>query len=95
MVDTQGLVLKVLVSAAQVHDTVGARAVLTSCRQQFPQLNIIWADQSYRGPLEEWVHEQHQCHLEIVYRSNRKQRHEQVWTIARQRAQQGASVPEM
>lgn len=100
LVDTQGLVLKVVITPAQVHDTVGARELLSRCGQQFPRLGIIWADQAYRGPLEEWVAEHHKqlrqkCRLEIVVRSNAKQRREQVLSTVRKRQSEGASTVEM
>ena len=87
--------LKVQLTPANVHDTVGAKAVLASCREQFPKLRTVWADQAYRGPLGDWVQEQHQCRLEIVYHSSPQQRREQVWATARERQQQGASLAEM
>jgi putative transposase len=94
-VDTQGLVLKVQLTSAQVHDTVGAQSLIASCRSQLPRLGIIWADQAYRGPLVEWMQEQHRLRLEIVYRTTPEQRKEQVWEIARQRQREGASVIEI
>jgi putative transposase len=94
-VDTQGLILKVQLTSAQVADSVGAKSLLDSCRQQFPRLGIIWADQSYRGPLVEWMQEQHRLRLEIVYRTSPEQRKAQVWETARKRQRAGASVIEM
>ena len=91
LVDTQGLIFKVQLSPAQVHDSAGAKALLASCRPQVPRLRIIWADQAYRGLLGEGMQEQ-QCRLEIVYRSSQKQLREQVWATACQRQQAGADL---
>jgi putative transposase len=78
-----------------MHDTVGAKELLLSCREQFPHLRIIWADQAYRGPLEDWMQQHLHSHLEIVYRRTPEQMREHVWQTARQRQRQGASVVEM
>ena len=93
--DTQGLVLKVKLLPAHLHDTLGAQAVLTTSQGQLPRLKMIWADQAYRGPLLEWVQAHYGYHLEIVRRTNRKQLHEQAWATARQRQQAGATMSEL
>ena len=51
MVDTQGLPLAVLVQAASVQDPVGAAPVLAEARANAPQLQLLWADARYQGPL--------------------------------------------
>ena len=51
MVDTQGLPLAVLVQAASVQDPVGAAPVLTEAKANAPQLQRLWADARYQGPL--------------------------------------------
>jgi len=48
-VDTQGLPLAVLVQAASVQDPVGAAPVLAKARA--PNLQLLWADARYQGPL--------------------------------------------
>ncbi len=55
MVDTLGLLLDVIVHAANVQDRDGAKSLLNRLRGRFPRLELIWADSSYRGPLEEWT----------------------------------------
>lgn len=50
LVDTLGLVLKVLVTEANITDREGGRWLLTSLdRQQLPRLTKIWVDGSYSG----------------------------------------------
>ena len=49
--DTQGLPLAVLVQAASVQDPVGAAPVLAAAKANAPQLQLLWADARYQGPL--------------------------------------------
>ena len=55
LVDTLGLVLLVVVTAADVQDRDGARTVLSALSTQFRRLRVIWADGAYAGSLAEWV----------------------------------------
>ena len=55
LVDTLGLVLLVVVTAANVQDRDGARTVLSALSTQFRRLRVIWADGAYAGSLAEWV----------------------------------------
>lgn len=47
--DTQGLLLAVLIHAANVQDNHGAVPLLAALRQVFPELRHIFADRVYRG----------------------------------------------
>lgn len=53
MVDTPGLVLKVLATEANYQDGVVARWLIEWLVQQFPRLKKIWADSAYRGTFVE------------------------------------------
>lgn len=55
MVDTLGLILAVVVTAASVQDRDGARNVLEVCRHQFTRVRLIWADGAYAGDLAAWL----------------------------------------
>jgi putative transposase len=61
LVATLGLVLKVLVHAADVPDRDGGRLLLEAlqCRrpvvEQFPRLHHLWVDAGYRGGFVDWV----------------------------------------
>lgn len=55
LVDTLGLLLLVVVTAASVQDRDGARLVLDQVKTALPRLKLIWADAAYAGPLIEWV----------------------------------------
>ena len=49
--DTLGLPLAVLVQAASVQDPVGAAPVLAQAKARAPELQLLWADARYQGPL--------------------------------------------
>jgi putative transposase len=55
LVDTLGLILAVVVTAASVQDRDGARSVLEVCRHQFTRVRLIWADGAYAGNLAAWL----------------------------------------
>lgn len=68
LVDTLGLLLMVIVHAANIQDRDGAKLLLEKARRRFPRLRLIWADGGYTGKLIDWV--KTVCHwvLEIVKR---------------------------
>jgi putative transposase len=79
IVDTLGLVMLVLVTAASVQDRDGAKIVLEALWQRikkpryphwwrFCRLELIWADGGYRGELVEWVKRKLGWTLQIVER---------------------------
>jgi putative transposase len=72
LVDTLGLLLKVIVHPANVQDRDGARLVLAGLRQRFPRLRHLWADQAYTGPIVDWIQEHLGWTVEIVERSPRR-----------------------
>jgi transposase len=54
-VDTIGLLLTVLVTAAGVQDRDGARPLLWNLRKAFPTVKLAWADGGYAGKLVTWA----------------------------------------
>ena len=56
-VDTIGLLLTVLVTAADLHDRDGAGPLLARLRTVCPRIKLIWADAGYTGRLVSWVAE--------------------------------------
>jgi transposase len=50
-VDTIGLLLTVLITAAGVQDRDGARPLLRNLRKAFPSVRLTWADGGYAGKL--------------------------------------------
>jgi putative transposase len=66
-----GLLLAVVVHAANVQDRDGAKLLLTKAKGCFPRLKLIWADGAYAGQLIDWVVTTCQWILEIVKRSDK------------------------
>ena len=54
-VDTIGLLLTVLITAAGVQDRDGARPLLWNLRKAFPSVRLTWADSGYAGKLITWA----------------------------------------
>src|SRR5438874_3155045 len=66
LVDTLGLVLKVVVHPADIQDRAGALLVLGALGDGFPRLRHIWADAGYRGAIRAWALEALGIEIEIV-----------------------------
>lgn len=67
MVDTEGLLLAVVVHAADVNDREGADWVLQRAAHPWPTLELVWADQGYTGAeLADALHAHYGLRLEIV-----------------------------
>jgi len=54
-VDTCGLLIAVLVTAAGVQDRDGARPLLWALHACFPNIRLVWADSGYAGTLLDWA----------------------------------------
>jgi putative transposase len=65
-----GLLLAVVVHAANIQDRDGAKLVLAQLVGKFSRLKLIWADGGYAGKLIEWTREWGHWILEIVKRSD-------------------------
>jgi putative transposase len=50
MVDTDGRVLLIGFSEANIHDSVGGAALLKASRPLQPFVKLVWADSAYQGP---------------------------------------------
>jgi transposase len=70
VVDTQGLILHVLVHPADVHDRRAAEAVLADLRSRYPELEYLFADMGYQG-LASWLEQELGWTLLIVKRPRR------------------------
>jgi putative transposase len=70
LVDTIGLLLIVVVHAANIQDRDGAKIVLEQVTGRFSRLQLIWADAGYSGKLVDWVNVMCGWVLEIVKRSD-------------------------
>jgi putative transposase len=72
LVDTLGLLLAVLVTAAGLQDRDGAKSLLGFLRHQGTRLRRMWADGADAGELEAWVQSlrgYRKVHLAIVRRA--------------------------
>jgi transposase len=70
VVDTLGLLLVVLVTAASMQDRDGARPLLERLMPSFHRIRLIWADGGYAGKLVTWAHDHLKVKLQIVKRSD-------------------------
>ena len=55
VVDTTGLLLAVVVPAANIQDRDGAKLVLAKLLDRFPRLQVIQADAAYNSRLVSWA----------------------------------------
>jgi putative transposase len=85
LVDTIGLILGVVVHAANIQDRDGAKLVFENVKGRFPRLRLVWADGGYAGKLIGWLYDF--CHwtLEIVKRNEQKGFHvlPRRWVVER------------
>ena len=74
LVDTLGLLLVVVVHAANTQDRKGARRVLEAIKDAFYGLRLIWVDSGYNSkPLQKWLtalRPDNPVSLEVVKRSD-------------------------
>lgn len=68
LTDTVGNMLNVVVTAANVSDIAGGKLLINKILEDFPTIEKIWADGTYRGGFINWVHERIDAILEIVNR---------------------------
>lgn len=66
LVDTCGFRLVVVAHTARLQDRDGAELVFAEAADRLPNLRKVWADQAYRGDLEEAVRQGYDFDLEIV-----------------------------
>lgn len=69
-VDTLGLLLCVLVTAASVQDRDGARPLLELLAASCQRVRLLWADGGYAGRLIDWTRDTLRIVLQIVKRSD-------------------------
>jgi transposase len=69
-VDTLGLLLWVIVTAASVQDRDGARPLLEQVAASFRRIRLVWADGGYAGKLVDWASASLKVVLQIVKRSD-------------------------
>lgn len=70
VVDTLGLIMIIVIHAANIHDSIGAREVMKSLKDKYlTGIRKIFGDGGYLGELIEWVQIQFGWTLEIVKRN--------------------------
>ena len=69
-VDTIGLLLAVVVTAASVQDRDGAMPLLTRMARLCLRIGKVWADSAYAGALVDWAKQHVNTTMEIVKRSD-------------------------
>ena len=72
VVDTLGLILAVVVHAADIQDRDGAKLALGQTRGRFPRLKKVLADGIYNGGIAEWTLKFCGWLLEVVPKPERK-----------------------
>jgi putative transposase len=72
LVDTIGLILGVVVHAANIQDRDGAKILFEKVKGRFPRLRLVWADGGYAGKLIDWLADFCQWTLEIIRRNEQK-----------------------
>ena len=65
-----GLLIGLVVHAADIQDRDGAKLLLEKLKGNFSRLKLIWADAGYAGKLIEWTRQLGGWVLEIVKRSD-------------------------
>jgi putative transposase len=72
LVDTMGLLLRVVVHAADIQDRDGAKRLLALAERDrlVARLERIWADGGYAGRLVDWVRKHYGWRLEVVRRTD-------------------------
>ena len=73
LVDTLGLLLAVVVTAASTSDPAGARLLLARLGGGGKKLRTVWVDGTYRGTLLAWVAERYRFRLQAVLRTEEQQ----------------------
>jgi putative transposase len=72
LVDTMGLLLKVVVHAANLQDRQSVPLLLEPVQGQFPRMEKVWVDQGYTGIGKSWIEQHMQWTVEVVERSPRR-----------------------
>ena len=68
-VDTNGLLMNVKVTAANIGDREGAKQTLSPLKNQLPRMKKLWADGGFDGePFAEWLLKTLGWHSEITHR---------------------------
>jgi transposase len=74
VVDTLGMLLQIMVTAASVQDRPGGRAILERLADQHPTVELVWADGGYANSTDSsmvtWARQELGLSLEIIKRND-------------------------
>jgi len=73
LVDTLGLLLVVVVHAANIQESEGAKLVLRRALGWFPRLRLVWADQGYKEHFVAWARAATGWAVEVVAKPKEQQ----------------------
>jgi transposase len=73
LVDTNGLLMRVMVHPADITESEGAEWLLGNCDRCFPRLQTVRADQGYKGWLLDWAKRCTNLTIEIVQKPKDQQ----------------------
>ena len=90
LVDTLGLILKVIIHPANIQDREGAKRVLLAMQAEFPSIEHVWADEGYTGKLQDWMMQQFGWTLQIIKRTPRPRG---VWVFPGETVDWAAIMP--
>lgn len=66
LVDTMGLLLKVVVHCADIQDREGVPLLLEPIKGIFPRMKKVWVDSGYTGKGREWIEQEMGWEVEVV-----------------------------
>ncbi len=66
LVDTLGLLLKVVVHPANIQDRQGVQLLLEPLQGVFPRLSKVWVDSGYTGTGQEWIEQAMRWKVEVL-----------------------------
>jgi putative transposase len=69
LVDTMGLLLKVVVHGANLQDRESVNLLLEPAKGQFPRMEKVWVDQGYTGKGKTWIETHMDWTVEVVERT--------------------------
>lgn len=70
LVDTLGLLQKLLVHEGNIQDRDDGKLLLLPLKKQLPDIQKIWADSAYSGKLQDWAKTVLKVDLDIVKRND-------------------------
>ena len=88
LVDAAGLVLLAHVHAADLHDRIGAQALIGQASPgEFPRLELVWADGAYAGTFARWLEAERGWRVEVP-----KHRDRHLWRYGLEEKPKGFQV---